>query len=296
MKAWWRTWPAVVGLAGAALLAVWLPPAASATRPALGDGGSSGPQPAFYTYQAPGGQGTLGKKVIALTFDDGPGPYTPQVESILAQYGVPATFFEIGDEVARYPQYARMVAAAGYPVENHTWSHPDLATLSISDLSFQIDQTQSEITAVTGETPTCLRPPYDDWNATVLQQVAQRGLVTMSYSIDPRDWSLPGVQAIVDRVVGGAFPGGVVDMHDGGGPRDQTVAALPQIITDLEAMGYTFVSICGSPTSVTRPSAIHRTALSMDVFYRTAGGGLAEDYWGPSRGWQVQVLPGSGLA
>ena len=64
-------------------------------------------QPAFYTYQAPGGAATAGQRVVALTFDDGPGPFTPQVLSVLERYQVPATFFEIGEEVARYPQYAR---------------------------------------------------------------------------------------------------------------------------------------------------------------------------------------------
>ena len=123
-------------------------------------------QPAFYTSQAPGGAATAGKKVIALTFDDGPGPYTPAVLSVLEQYHVPATFFEIGEEVARYPQFAKMVAAAGYPVEDHTWSHPDLTTLPASGVAAQIDMTQAEIESVTGTTPQCVRPPYDAWNAT----------------------------------------------------------------------------------------------------------------------------------
>ena len=206
---------------------------------------SSG-QPAFTTSQAPGGAGTAGHRVIALTFDDGPGPFTPQVLSVLERYQVPATFFEIGDEVARYPQYSKMVAAAGFPVEDHTWSHPDLTTLPVSGVASQIDSTQAEIRAVTGTTPQCVRPPYDAWNATVLSQIAARGLTTMSYDVDPKDWTLPGVQAIADRVVGAAFPDAVVDMHDAGGDRSETVAALPQIITRLRAMGYSFVSICGT--------------------------------------------------
>ena len=130
-----------------------------------------------------------------------------------------------------------MVAAAGYPVEDHTWSHPDLTTLSAAGVAAQIDMTQAEIQAVTGTTPQCVRPPYDAWNATVLGQIAARGLTTMSYSVDPKDWTLPGVQAIVSRVVGAAFPGAVVDMHDAGGDRSQTVAALPQIILQLRAHG-----------------------------------------------------------
>ncbi len=208
--------------------------------------GAAGGGPAFYTSQAPGGAATAGAKVIALTFDDGPSPFTPAVLSVLQQYGVPASFFDIGEEVANYPQYAQLVAAAGYPVEDHTWSHPDLTTLPAGGVAAQIDQTQAEIRAVTGTTPQCVRPPYNAWNSTVLSEVAGRGLTTMSYSVDPRDWTRPGVGAIVQNVVGAAFPGAVVDMHDGGGDRSETVAALPQIITELRAQGYSFVSICGN--------------------------------------------------
>ncbi|HWD56503.1 MAG TPA: polysaccharide deacetylase family protein [Acidimicrobiales bacterium] len=229
----------LAGVAAAAMVAIGLVAMPVATAGAAGSG------PAFYTWQAPGGAQTAGARMIALTFDDGPGPFTPAVVSVLEQYHVPATFFEIGDEVTQYPQYARLVESAGYPVENHTWSHPDLTTLSPAAVGAQIDQTQAEIRAVTGTTPLCMRPPYDAWNASVLGQVAARGMTTMSYSIDPKDWTRPGVPAIVQAVVGAAFPGGVVDMHDGGGDRSETVAALPQIITQLRAEGYTFVSICG---------------------------------------------------
>ncbi|HEX4160928.1 MAG TPA: polysaccharide deacetylase family protein [Acidimicrobiales bacterium] len=206
---------------------------------------AAGTGAAFYTWQAPGGAATAGARVVALTFDDGPSAYTPAVLSVLQQYHVPATFFEVGEEVPRYPQYARQLAAAGYPVENHTWSHADLTKLSPSGVGAQIDQTQAEIQAVTGTTPECLRPPYDAFNATVLNEVAARGMTTMSYSVDSQDWTRPGVGAIVQDVVGAAFPGAVVGMHDGGGDRSETVAALPQIITQLRARGYGFVSVCG---------------------------------------------------
>ena len=206
--------------------------------------GVVGPAAARYTFQAPGGQSTMGKKVIALTFDDGPGPYTPEVLSVLQHYGVPATFFEVGIHTLTYPQFTQQLALAGYPVEDHTWTHADLATLPISQYPFQIDQTQNRIRSLTGLTPSCVRPPYNDTNTTVLQQLAVRGLTTMGYSVDPRDWSNPGTQTVVARVVGAAFPGAVVDLHDGGGNRQETVDALPQIITGLRGKGYSFVSIC----------------------------------------------------
>ena len=250
--------PVGVGVAFSGSAVTGATSAASAAPKAAVHAAAAGPQPAFYTYQAPGGAATLGQKVIALTFDDGPGPYTPQVLSVLERYHVAATFFEIGVEATKYPQYTRMVAAAGYPVEDHTWSHADLATIPVSQFPYEIDQTQAEIRSLTGRTPTCVRPPYDAWDATSLSQIAERGLTTMSYSIDPRDWALPGTQAIVGNVVNAAFPGAVVDMHDAGGPRDETVAALPQIITDLRARGFRFVSICGSePSPASYRSAVY---------------------------------------
>ena len=200
--------------------------------------------PAFFTYQAPGWQGASGAKVIALTFDDGPGPYTPEVLSVLQRYGVPATFFEIGANTLGYGQYTRQLALAGYPVEDHTWNHPDLATIPVGSYPYEIDQTQTRIEQLTGITPSCVRPPYNAWNTTVIRQLGERGLTTMSYSVDPKDWTLPGTQTIVARVVGAAAPGAVVDLHDGGGNRQETVDALPQIIASLRAEGFTFVSIC----------------------------------------------------
>ncbi len=252
------------GAACCIALVLGLPSAASA---------QSAPQPAFYTDQAPGGAATAGERVIALTFDDGPGPFTPQVLSVLEQYHVPATFFEIGENIVQYPQYTRMLADAGYPVEDHTWTHPDLSTIPESQFPYQIDQTQQEIQSLTGETPRCVRPPYDDWDATVLGQIAQRGLTTMSYSVDPRDWSLPGVPAIVSGVVGAAFPGAVVDMHDGGGDRSETVAALPQIITELSHEGYAFVSICGD----TAPEVPQTSAVYSFGAAPTAGASITSD-------------------
>ncbi len=248
------------------------------------------PQAAYYTYQAPGGESTRGQKVIALTFDDGPGPYTPQVLSILEQYHVPGSFFELGVQVSEYPQYTRMVAAAGYPVEDHSWSHPDLRTIPTSQFSIQVDQTQSLIHSLTGRTPECVRPPYDAFNSTVLDQIAKRGLTTMSYSIDPRDWALPGVTAIVNNVVGAAHPGAVVVMHDAGGPRQQTVAALPRIITELRAQGYTFVSICGpsTPAPTLGGSAVYRfgntppvgaSVVSTHPFVASAATPTGRGYW-----------------
>ncbi|MED7952905.1 polysaccharide deacetylase family protein [Streptomyces sp. BE20] len=179
-------------------------------------------------------------RVVYLTFDDGPGPYTPQVLSVLAQYGARATFFEIGQNVARYPELTRRVASQGHSVQNHSWSHPDLRSLSKSAFRDQVTATDARIRAQTGSTPGCLRPPYGGVNATVRSRAAGLGKTVSLWSVDPQDWALPGRAAIERRVLAGVGPGSVVLLHDGGGNRAQTVAALPGILRTLKARGYSF--------------------------------------------------------
>jgi peptidoglycan/xylan/chitin deacetylase (PgdA/CDA1 family) len=264
--------------------------------------------PAFYTWQAPYGESTAGQRVVALTFDDGPSIYTPGVLSVLQQYHVPGTFFEVGEEVAARPDLTKLLASAGESVQDHTWNHPDLTTIPISAFPYQIDQTQNLIASLTGTAPICVRPPYDAFNGTVLNQLAIRGLTTMSYSVDSSDWTRPGVQAIVDHVVGAAFPGAVIGMHDGGGDRSETVAALPQIITDLEARGYSFVSLCAPPPPPPPPppqtSAVYsfgsaptpgaaitsRVAFSGVAYDPTSGG-----YWLNARDGGIFAFAGAGF-
>ena len=151
-----------------------------------------------------------------------------------------------------------------------------------------------------------MRPPYDAMDSTVLDQIGSRGLTTMSYSIDPRDWTVPGVSAIVDNVVGAAFPGAVVDMHDGGGDRSETVAALPAIITGLEARGYSFVSICGaySPPLPPQTSAVYgfgaATASTTAVTSAVPFSGMDADpasggYWMTAQDGGVFSFGGAGF-
>ena len=104
----------------------------------------------------------------------------------------------------------------------------------------------SAIVAATGHAPICLRPPYDAVSAGMEAVVAQRQETVMSYDVDPRDWQQPGVAAIVARVLAGARPGAVVDLHDAGGDRSQTLAALPAILDGLAARHLVTVPICRS--------------------------------------------------
>jgi peptidoglycan/xylan/chitin deacetylase (PgdA/CDA1 family) len=205
---------------------------------------SSGSSATLRTRRAPVPQ--PGPLQAALTFDDGPNAtYTPQILSVLAAYGVPATFFTVGYEGAARPDLLRAEAAAGNAVEDHTWSHPDLTKLPASEVASQLALTADVIQQATGVRPTCFRPPYEATNSTVASIAGSLGLRQTLWNVDPADWKRPGVSAIVANVLANAHGRGVVVlMHDGGGDRSQTVAALPLIITGLRNQGYQFVQPC----------------------------------------------------
>ena len=183
----------------------------------------------------------------ALTFDDGPNAtYTPEVLATLAAAGVPATFFTLGREGAARPDLLRDEVAAGDSVEDHTWDHPDLTTLSASDVASELGRTADIIQQATGVRPSCFRPPYEATDSTVVSIAAGLDLAQTLWNVDPRDWSRPGVSPIVNNVLSNANGRGItVIMHDGGGDRSQTVAALPQMISGLRSRGYDFVRVCG---------------------------------------------------
>lgn len=186
-------------------------------------------------------QATAPTKYVILTFDDGPDPkYTPQVLDILEAYGAKATFFEVGRTVAKHPDLTRRVHLLGHSVQNHTWSHADLRKLSSASFMDQIQATDRSIRAQTGYTPRCLRPPYGAENSVVSKRSASLGKDLVLWDIDSRDWTRPGTSAIVRRVLDKVHSGSVILMHDGGGDRSQTVAALHAILRTLKARGYAF--------------------------------------------------------
>ena len=184
-----------------------------------------------------------GRKVIALTIDDGPSPvYTPQVLRLLDKYQVIATFSMIGLEVDAHPAVAREVAAAGHKIINHTWSHLNLAYQPPVVIADQIDRATSAIHHATGRVPTMFRAPYGAWSPAVLQQCAQTGMTPLAWSVDPRDWSRPGVPSIVGNIMRNTKTGSIILEHDGGGNRSQTVAALKIVLPRLLAEGYRFTT------------------------------------------------------
>ena len=182
-----------------------------------------------------------GRKAIALTIDDGPSPvYTPQILRLLDKYHVTATFSMIGIEARAYPGLAREVAAAGHLIANHTWTHLDLQWLPPVLVADQMDQATMAIHAATGRVPKLFRAPYGAWSPFVLRRCAEVGMIPLGWSVDPRDWSRPGVASIVTNIMRNTRAGSIILEHDGGGDRSQTVAALKYVIPRLLAAGYRF--------------------------------------------------------
>jgi cellulose synthase/poly-beta-1,6-N-acetylglucosamine synthase-like glycosyltransferase/peptidoglycan/xylan/chitin deacetylase (PgdA/CDA1 family) len=193
----------------------------------------------------------LPAKTIALTFDDGPDPtWTPQVLRVLNRFGVHATFFQIGSAVNEHPELTRAVTDQGSEVGIHTFTHPDLATLPAWRLSLEVSLTANAIAAASGRTPRLMRPPFSATPDAVTQpelaamrQVGDMGYLVALADLDSEDWQRPGVDKIVSNSMPGSRTGDIVLMHDGGGNRAETVAALTELIPRLLHDGYRFVTV-----------------------------------------------------
>lgn len=183
------------------------------------------------------------QKLVALTFDDGPSEYTSQYLQILQDKGVKATFFCLGKEVDARPDEAKAIVDAGCQICSHSYDHPDLRYAEPQTVVDQLTSSFSSIENATGEKTTAFRPPYGSF--TQRTWLATQGLATVAvrWDIDTEDWKQPGVDQIVSAACSNVHSGSIILMHDGGGPRDQDVEALPQIIDTLQSQGYTFVTI-----------------------------------------------------
>ncbi|MEU1289710.1 polysaccharide deacetylase family protein [Kitasatospora sp. NPDC005856] len=183
------------------------------------------------------------RRVVALTIDDGPDPHhTPTVLALLEQYGIRATFFLIGENAAEHPALVREIADRGHHIANHTWTHPDLRSLSEAKVRDELERTSELLQRSTGRQPTWFRAPGGDWSAASLKVAADLGMRNMAWSVDPRDWARPGTSAIIDRILKNVRPGSIVLNHDGGGDRSQTVAALKAYLPVLVDSGYYFTA------------------------------------------------------
>jgi peptidoglycan-N-acetylglucosamine deacetylase len=181
-------------------------------------------------------------RVIALTFDDGPDPrWTPTVLDLLRQYHARAVFCVVGLHVAANPELVRRIAREGHVLCDHTWTHDEhLARRPATVVNDEIRRTASAITRAAGVAPRYYRAPGGQWSPSMLAVARACGLAPLGWAIDPADWSRPGTEAIIGRVLAAATPGAVVLMHDGYGRRAESVAALRVILASLAARGYRF--------------------------------------------------------
>ena len=194
---------------------------------------------------------------LALTFDDGPDPeWTPKILDILKAKGVPATFFIIGENAEANPGIVQRALAEGNELGNHTFTHPDLAQLSDTLVRLEINATQRLFEAFTGRSMRLFRAPFlGDAEPTTTDeivpiQIAQSmGYVSVGLQVDPNDWQGPSADVILQRVMDQVthpdpdVGGHIILLHDGGGDRSQTVAALPELIDSLRVKGFKFVTV-----------------------------------------------------
>ncbi|HST50805.1 MAG TPA: glycosyltransferase [Pyrinomonadaceae bacterium] len=235
--------------------------------------------PSSYVVERTGDQPGL----VALTFDDGPdATWTPRVLDILKQEQVPASFFIIGEYGQENPALVKRIVADGHDIGNHSYTHPNLGEMPDRVTDLELNATERLIESLTGRSTILFRPPYfGDAEPTTSDEVepivrAKRlGYLTVGLHVDPDDWATPGTDEIVKRTVEGVTSkstdfdqrGQIVLLHDGGGDRSQTIEALPQIIEQLRARGYRFVTVselAGLKQSQTMP-AVHE---NRDVFAR----------------------------
>jgi cellulose synthase/poly-beta-1,6-N-acetylglucosamine synthase-like glycosyltransferase/peptidoglycan/xylan/chitin deacetylase (PgdA/CDA1 family) len=212
---------------------------------------------------------------IALTFDDGPDPHwTPEIAATLMRLHVPATFFEVGEHVVENPGVVADLHRDGFELGNHTFSHADLNTAgSFRDL--QVSLTESAISGAAGVRPRFVRPPYSATPSAVDPQqersfadIARHGYVIALANYDAEDWRRPGVDEIVRNATPPGKQGGVVLMHDGGGDRSETVAALERLVPELRARGFEFVglnNLLGASASQTDPPATSSQRIRGDM-------------------------------
>jgi peptidoglycan/xylan/chitin deacetylase (PgdA/CDA1 family) len=177
-------------------------------------------------------------KCVALTFDDGPGPYTAGLLDTLKKDGVRATFFMLGENVGSHRDVVRRMALEGHELADHSWSHPQLTSLSPAEVRSQIERTQKVIKEASGGVePTLVRPPYGATNKRVGRII---GMPLILWSVDTLDWRYRNVAR--DVRVGTKEPksGGIILFHD---IHKTSVEAIPQVVDGLKKRGFTFVTV-----------------------------------------------------
>jgi peptidoglycan/xylan/chitin deacetylase (PgdA/CDA1 family) len=183
------------------------------------------------------------KKVIALTFDDGPWPNTTaKVLDILKKNRIKSTFFVVGQNVKNYPDLTKQIVADGHIIANHTWHHW-YHQMNAQAAAYEVANTTDIIYQTTGVKTSLFRPPGGIMNNGVAAYAKNNKYAVIMWSADSMDYSRPAVPRLMNNIFREAKPGGIVLMHDGGGDRSNTVKALPEIINRFRKQGYEFVTV-----------------------------------------------------
>ncbi|MBL3666714.1 glycosyltransferase [Streptomyces sp. M2CJ-2] len=185
---------------------------------------------------------------LVLTFDDGPDPvWTPRVLDVLKKHDAHGVFFVTGTMASRYPDLVQRMVDEGHEIGLHTFNHPDLSLQSKRRIDWELSQNQLAITGAAGIRTSLFRPPYSSFSAAmdnnswpVTEYIGSRGYLTVVTDTDSEDWQRPGADEIIRRAMPKNGEGAVVLMHDSGGDRSQTVAALDRFLPDLKEQGYEF--------------------------------------------------------
>jgi peptidoglycan/xylan/chitin deacetylase (PgdA/CDA1 family) len=182
------------------------------------------------------------RREVAIGFDDGPAPDTEAFVTMLERSHARATFFMIGEQITDgYRRTLLRELKDGDALGDHTFTHPNLTR--VRNVHAQLADTAARILALSGYEPCVFRPPYGDYDPAVVADARGLGLATVVWDVDPSDYARPGTNAIVERVLSAVRPGAIIVSHDGGGNRQQTLAAYPRIIAALHRRGYRVVTI-----------------------------------------------------
>lgn len=193
--------------------------------------------------------GGVHEPLVALTFDDGPSRYTPQILDILGKYDVKATFFVIGKNVERYPDIARRLVSEGHVLGNHTYSHPFWVPMETPRrIKAEVDQAETAIRNITGMSTDLFRPPHGWRSPWMVQMLKKNNFTVVTWTVSPNDWERISADVVAKRVLSGTHSGAIILLHDGletksNFQKENTIQALPVIISELKSRGYRFVTV-----------------------------------------------------
>lgn len=197
---------------------------------------------------------------VALTFDDGPSPYTQRILDALRREKAKGTFFTLGNQLAEFPLPLQRAVAEGHAIGDHTWNHADLTRLAPADVKSEITDHAAGLQKAGIPRPRLFRPPYGAYNDETLRIARRTGMLTVLWTIDSNDYKAADPKAMADAVLAEARPGAIILLHDGGGDRTVTSRALPLIVRGLRERKFKMVTV--PQLLITNPAPVTQDAVT----------------------------------